>query len=203
MSFRQARKYLWYILRHKYYVSIECFKQGLIWQGITHDMSKFLPSEFKAYAEYFYGEKHCCNCKNFRKNKDNYCYAIFEYMVNIYTNGASRCKMYSKLSEEFDLAWLKHIHRNKHHWQYWLLKEDSGNLKTIDMPVNIIREMVCDWIGAGKAIKGTGGIKETRDWWSTNKNKIMVSEHTRVLIEQLLFSNPIFSNPTLKRLVKK
>ena len=48
-------KYLWYILKHKYYVLIECTKEGLYWRGITHDLSKFRIDEFIPYAEYFYG----------------------------------------------------------------------------------------------------------------------------------------------------
>ena len=50
-------KYLIYLLKHKWYVSADCFKYGLYWQGITHDLSKFLPSEFFPYARYFYGTR--------------------------------------------------------------------------------------------------------------------------------------------------
>lgn len=48
-------KYLKYILKHKYYVAVECFKMGLIWRGLVHDLSKLRLSEFGAYANYFYG----------------------------------------------------------------------------------------------------------------------------------------------------
>jgi hypothetical protein len=58
-------KYFKYILRHKYYVFIECAKRGYIWRGLIHDLSKFRPSEFFAYAEHFYGSKD--NQKQFDK----------------------------------------------------------------------------------------------------------------------------------------
>lgn len=45
-----------YILIHKYNVAIECIKMGLYWHAITHDISKFLPGEFFAYAERFHGD---------------------------------------------------------------------------------------------------------------------------------------------------
>lgn len=48
-------KYLKTILIHKWYVLIECYKEGIVWQGITHDMSKFSPSEFIASAKYYNG----------------------------------------------------------------------------------------------------------------------------------------------------
>ena len=49
--------YLIYILAHKWQVFKECFKCGLYWQGITHDLSKFRFEEFVGYANYFYGTK--------------------------------------------------------------------------------------------------------------------------------------------------
>ncbi len=50
-------KYLKYLINHKYNVCKNCFKQGLYLQGLTHDLDKLLPTRFKAYAKYFYGEK--------------------------------------------------------------------------------------------------------------------------------------------------
>lgn len=44
-----------YVLRHKYFVAVECFKAGLIWRGLVHDLSKFLPQEWFPYVESFYG----------------------------------------------------------------------------------------------------------------------------------------------------
>jgi hypothetical protein len=49
-------KYLRYILLHKWYVMVECFKVGLYWRGLKHDISKFLPSEFFLYLDFFYGK---------------------------------------------------------------------------------------------------------------------------------------------------
>ena len=42
--------YLSYLLRHKWFVFIECCKQGIFWRGLVHDCSKFLPDEFFPYA---------------------------------------------------------------------------------------------------------------------------------------------------------
>jgi len=48
-------KYLKYVLKHKWYVFVECCNRGLIWQGIIHDWSKFMPCEFIPYANNFFG----------------------------------------------------------------------------------------------------------------------------------------------------
>ena len=47
-------KNLIYIIQHKYYVLIECWKVGLYWQGLTHDISKFNLQEFRPYAWKFF-----------------------------------------------------------------------------------------------------------------------------------------------------
>lgn len=42
---------------HKYYVGKYCFKMGMYWQGITHDLSKFSPIEFFESAKYYQGNR--------------------------------------------------------------------------------------------------------------------------------------------------
>lgn len=42
--------YLLYVIKHKWYVFLECYKLGIPWLGIIHDLSRFYPDEFLAYA---------------------------------------------------------------------------------------------------------------------------------------------------------
>lgn len=51
-------KYFKYIIEHKKNVFKICLKKGMLIHAITHDLSKFRPREFKAYAEYFYGQNN-------------------------------------------------------------------------------------------------------------------------------------------------
>lgn len=53
----KARKHFKTIMRHKWYVMVECFKVGLYRQGIVHDLSKFSITEFMPSARYFQGDK--------------------------------------------------------------------------------------------------------------------------------------------------
>ena len=48
-------RYLWYVLRHKYYVFLWACKLGIGWRGLLHDLSKFRPCEWFPYARHFYG----------------------------------------------------------------------------------------------------------------------------------------------------
>jgi len=47
-------KYILYLLKHKYYFFIEAIEMKLYWAAITHDLSKFLPSEFTGYYKRFF-----------------------------------------------------------------------------------------------------------------------------------------------------
>jgi len=57
MKYIKYIKHFLTITKHKWYVMIECFKVGLIWQGITHDLSKYSLVEFGSSAKYFQGDK--------------------------------------------------------------------------------------------------------------------------------------------------
>jgi hypothetical protein len=162
-------KYLRYLLRHKWYVMIECFKYGLIWRGLVHDLSKFLPSEFFSYANYFYGSFPPLKCFH----GDN-------------RNWALETGLYEeKITEEFNYAWNLHQKRNKHHWQYWVCIQDSDKPKifSVGMPRKYLIEMLCDWRGAGRAINGKD---DTAEWYKKNKKNMILRESNFNWIEKEL-----------------
>lgn len=45
------------ICHHKWLVAGYCFRAGLYWQGLTHDLSKFSPTEFWPGVRYFQGNR--------------------------------------------------------------------------------------------------------------------------------------------------
>ena len=45
------------ITHHKLLVAQGCFRVGLYWQGLTHDLSKYSPTEFLVGAKYYQGNK--------------------------------------------------------------------------------------------------------------------------------------------------
>ena len=40
------------ITKHRTLVMIHCFKVGLYWRGLTHDLSKYSPTEFLVGVRY-------------------------------------------------------------------------------------------------------------------------------------------------------
>lgn len=89
----------------------------------------------------------------------------------------------------FDEAWLKHQHRNPHHWQHWVLREDDGGTKLMEMPWPFVYEMVADWAGAGKAITGKWCVCS---WYHENHHKILLHPATKELVRRLLKHFDIF-----------
>ena len=45
------------VCRHRHLVRKYCFRLGLYWQGLTHDLSKYSLTEFRAGAKYYQGNR--------------------------------------------------------------------------------------------------------------------------------------------------
>ena len=56
MSFGKAYKHFKTITRHRHMVIRHCFKAGIPWQGLRHDLSKYAPAEFCIGAKYYAGD---------------------------------------------------------------------------------------------------------------------------------------------------
>ena len=170
-------RYLWYVLRHRWYVFVECCRLGIIWRGLTHDLSKFRPSEWFAYTEFFYGVA---------------IEILHEVDGKIDTTEAEQVFAARKVA--FNLAWLKHIHRNPHHWQNWRLRKDNGSTKLIPMPSKYVKEMLADWRGAGKA----QGFEEIGPWYEKRWRNIDLATETRDLLHSLMEPNELPPTETVE-----
>lgn len=152
---RKHLQYLWYVLRHKWYVFGYCLNYGLVWRGLVHDLSKFRPSEWFPYTNYFYGS-------------------------NVFDLGSVGYKhKFDLLEVEFNYAWNAHQKRNSHHWQYYVLSEDEGKTVVLEMPLADRQEMIADWRGAGKA----QGKPFVWEWYEANKGKMQLAPETRAWVE--------------------
>lgn len=166
-------RYFCYVIRHKWYVFGYGCQLGIPLLALMHDNSKFRPSEFFPYAEFFYGPKD-------RKSvKDASVYEKTHYWEIAWRESREGVK------EAFDFAWLLHQKRNKHHWQFWMLVNDQDAVRTMPMPDRYRREMLADWRGAGRAISG---VEDAAGWYSVNRDKMQLHPETRQWIEDQLAS---------------
>ena len=153
--------YLLYVIRHKWFVFLGCRQMRVpLWIAIVHDWTKFLPREFFPYAHNFF------NADGSRR----------------IVRDASGAYDPNSQADAFKCAWVYH-QKLRHHWQAWVSIGDNGNLDTVPMPEVFIREMIADWIGAGRAISGR---KDPRPWYVANKEKMVLHPETIKMIERLL-----------------
>lgn len=89
---------------------------------------------------------------------------------------------YPKDQNAFDRAWLHHQNLNPHHWQYWILIRDEGQLVPMDMPLSEIIGMVCDWHAFSLRDRESTAAK----WYEQNKDKMILSDLTREMVVFLL-----------------
>lgn len=154
-------RYLSYVVRHKWFVLLAGLRtRAPLWRLVIHDWSKFAPGEWFPYVDYFYRQD---GTEQHRRSGGHYDPTAGPVAFNI--------------------AWLKHQHRNPHHWQHWVLFEDSGARKPMPMPEHFVREMVADWMGAGRA-QGHGD--DVAPWYERNKGIMVLHPETRALVEYLI-----------------
>jgi len=118
--------YFKYIMEHKKNVGIECLKMGLFIHAITHDLSKFRPSEFIPYAKFFY-----------LKDRTN------------------KYKQSDEDGPNFQKGWNHHQKRNRHHWNYWVSVTRKNEVTPVEMPLKYVRQMMADWNGMSRKFGGT------------------------------------------------
>ena len=83
---------------------------------------------------------------------------------------------------EFDYAWLHHQKVNPHHWQYWVLIRDEGEIVPMDMPVSEIVNALCDWHSFSRRDPSSTAYT----WYMKNRSKMILSDNTKKIIDELI-----------------
>ena len=144
------------IMKHKWYVFIECCKMGIPWQGIIHDLSKFHPSEFVQSARYFQGNRSPVAAE---RDVIGYSYAW----------------RYHKGRNKHHWQWYVDMDG----WD----ENDRVKLNAAPMPDKFIKEMYCDMVGASKAYGGSGSAKE---YYLKNQREWVLHPETKIKFEKML-----------------
>ena len=152
-----------YLTNHKANV-----KKGFEW--IRDNIPELIKSEFDLEHQISFAHDHS------KTEQDEYdAYDAYFYGGN---------KSYTVV-QNFNKAWLLHIHRNPHHWQYWILINDDPNEGEIllEMPYNYILEMICDWWAFSWA---KGNLNEIFPWYEERKDYIQLHNSSRLAVEGIL-----------------
>ena len=120
------RAHLHTVNRHRRLVRHYCLKLGLVWQGLTHDLSKYSPTEFWRGVRYFQG---------WRSPNDQ----------ERLENGVSLAWLHHKGGNRHHFEY----------WIDYCRREDGtiyiGGCK---MPMRYVAEMFCDRIAACRVYQG-------------------------------------------------
>lgn len=114
-------------------------------------------------------------------------YSITEFCASAkYFQGDKSPIDAEKKANGYSIAWQNHKAKNKHHWHYWTDFE-NGELVVLEMPPKYVAEMLCDWVGAGKAYnKGRWTIDSFKNWYAQNRNIYYLHTLTREYIDLLM-----------------
>lgn len=154
--------YARYVMRHKWFVLLGGLRtRTSLWRLLVHDWSKLTPAEWGPYVRQFYNSDG--SKRDVRRPDGGYNLAEQPW--------------------EFRQAWLHHQRHTKHHWQCWVLLGDNGQTVALEIPEKFIREMVADWMGAGRAITGRWDVGS---WYAKNRDLMVMHPATRARVDALV-----------------
>lgn len=145
------------INHHRRLVRQGCFSLGLYWQGLTHDLSKYSPSEFLAGARYYQGHRSPNEAERQEK-------------------GYSAAWLHHKGRNKHHLEY----------WIDYSLERGKA-LAGCRMPVKYVAEMFCDRIAASKTYRGDAYDQGYPwEYYQKSKDHYLLHPETRQLLEKML-----------------
>ena len=151
------REHLRTVGRHRRLVRHYCLRLGLVWQGLTHDLSKYSPTEFWRGVKYYQG---------WRSPNDQ----------ERLENGVSLAWLHHKGRNKHHLEyWIDYAPNGDH------------AMAGMRMPNRYVAEMVCDRIAASKNYKGTSYTDAAAwEYYEHSRDHYILHPETRKQLETCL-----------------
>lgn len=145
------------ITTHKFYVAQGCFKLGLYYQGIVHDLSKYSPSEFIVGVKFFDGHRSP------------------NAIERATSGGLSTAWLHHKGRNKHHLEyWIDY-------------GTGKGGLAGMKIPLRYICEMVCDRIAASQVYLGDKYTDASPwEYYERSKSHYLMHPASRAMLEKLL-----------------
>lgn len=146
------------ITYHKYLVAKGCFRVGLYRQGLTHDLSKYSPAEFRVGVKYYQGDR---SPNNAEREDIGYSSAWLHH------------KGRNKHHYEY--------------WVDYSSRSGEELFVPVPMPPRYIAEMIMDRIAACKVYKGADYTDASPlEYYQFGKGRIPIHEQTAQTLEKML-----------------
>ncbi len=153
------RAHLRTVNRHRRLVRHYCFQLGLYWQGLTHDLSKYSPTEFWRSVKYYQG---------YRSPNDQ----------ERIENGVSLSWLHHKG---------RNRHHFEYWIDYCLNPDGSVYMGGCKMPIKYVAEMFCDRIAACRVYQGDKYTDASAyEYYQHSRGHILIHAETDALINRWL-----------------
>ena len=145
------------ITKHRHKVIANCFRAGIFWQGLRHDLSKYSPTEFIPGAKYYQGGMRSPN----ESERETYGYS----KAWLHHKGRNR--------HHFEF-WTDYNPKTK-------------KLEAVKMPKRFVVEMFCDRVAASKIyMKENYNDASPLGYFEKSKKTRFINQETSDEIEFLL-----------------
>lgn len=147
------------ITKHRMLVCKNCFRVGLYWQGLIHDLSKYSPSEFFKGAKYFQGDRS----PNDAERKET---------------GVSLAWLHHKGRNKHHLEyWI----------DYCVEPGSTKKMIGYKMPIRYVGEMFCDRVAACKVyMKDAYTDDAAYNYFMRSKDHLLIHPETSDELEKML-----------------
>lgn len=148
------------VMKHRRLVRQHCFKLGLYWQGLIHDLSKFSPTEFIVGVKYFQGDMSPNSAE--RAANDGYSYSWLHH------KGRNK-------------------HHLEYWMDYSTGEKDGGMYGPLEMPAKYLAEMFCDRVAASKTYRGKAyKDSDPYDYFMRMRSHYLIHPKTEKSLEVML-----------------
>lgn len=142
---------------HRRLVRRYCFRLGLYWQGLTHDLSKYSPAEFLVGVKYYQGTRSPNNAEREAKGYS---------MAWLHHKGRNR--------------------HHLEYWIDYSMNPKEG-MVGLEMPPRYLAEMVCDRIAASRTYRGEKYQDgDPYEYFMNSKEHYLIHDKTKARLEKLL-----------------
>lgn len=153
-------RYLWSVLRHKWYVLKAGRKISVpLWRLLIHDWSKFTPTEFGRYARWHFSG---------RKNRQEWAIAWHHHL-----------RQNTHHQEYYLLGW----YGEDKSFYAGIGEPIADFLVVLPMPESCVREMVADMLAASRVYTGKWDIAS---WLNANGPKMLLHKDTLDLVNDIM-----------------
>lgn len=158
LTWQKVRKHFRTITHHRHLVLKHCWRCGLLWQGLVHDLSKYSPSEFWLGARYFQGDRSPNDAER-------------------RATGASRAWMHHKGRNR----------HHYEYWIDYQLGEKTASYAPVPMPNRYIIEMLCDRVAACETYHRDGfNTRQPLEYFESRPAETLMHPETQEKLSALL-----------------